>query len=179
VGPQPSSQKEPFVLIGTVTRPHGIKGDLKVRPYTETPGNFSRYRRLYLSADAGKNKDPYASAYAKVNGNTVILRLEECTTRDRAEQLVGMQIWVPSADLPPIGKDEFYLYTLEGKQAQTLSGSPLGTVTTILSSSGQDLLVIQDGEKEYLVPVVREFFVTIDDEKVVLDLPPGLLEINS
>jgi 16S rRNA processing protein RimM len=179
VGLQPAGQNETFVLIGIVTRPHGIKGDLKVRPYTEAPSNFSRYRRLYLSADAGINKALYVSTHAKVNGNTVILRLEECTTRDRAEQLAGMQIWVPSADLPPIGKDEFYLYTLEGKQAQTVSGSPLGTVMAILSSSGQDLLVIQDGEKEYLVPVVREFFVTIDDEKVVLDVPPGLLEINS
>ncbi|MBV5317490.1 MAG: 16S rRNA processing protein RimM [Desulfobulbaceae bacterium] len=176
--PLSSGPPEAYVMVGIVIRPHGIKGDLKVHPYTEEPGNFCRYRRLYLSADAEGAKVPYVNAQSRVNGNTVILRLEECTTRDRAEQLAGMKIWVAVVDLPPVGTDEFYLYTLEGKQAQTLTGLSLGTVTAILSNSGQDILIIKDAQNEYLVPLVRAFFVTIDDEKVVLDLPPGLLEIN-
>lgn len=176
---QLSGQTEAFVLLGTVTRPHGLRGELKIRPFTAAPGNFSRYRHLYLSVDGGKTKVPYTNVQARVSGNTVILRLEECSTRDQAEQLVGMQIWLASRDLPPIDKDEFYLYTLEGKQARTTTGRILGTVSAILSSSGQDILIIRDTEGEYLVPAVREFFVAIDDEKVVLDLPPGLLEINS
>ena len=109
----------------------------------------------------------------------VLLRLEECASRDQAEQLSGMQIWLSSCDLLPVGKDEFYLYTLEGKQAMTAAGLILGKISAIVCTSGQDLLVIQDVQKEYLVPLVREFIVVIDEEKVVFDLPPGLLEINS
>ena len=174
-----SGQADTFVLVGTVTRPHGLRGELKVFPFTETPGNFTRYRRLYLSADEGKTRVSYANVQARVNGNGVILRLEECSTREQAERLSGMQIWLASSDLPPIGKDEFYLYTLEGKLATTQAGLILGKVAAILCRSGQDLLVIKDAQKEYLVPAVRDFFVAIDEEKVVLDLPPGLLEINS
>jgi 16S rRNA processing protein RimM len=176
---QPAVRTETFVLLGTVSRPHGIRGDLKVRPFTENPGNFSHYRRLYLSADGGTTKEPYTNLLGKVNGNTVILKLAECTTRDQAEQLTGRQIWLASNDLLPIGKDEFYLFTLEGKQAHTTTGRILGLVSKIMSSSGQDILVIREGQAEYLVPVVREFIMAIDDNKIVLDLPPGLLEINS
>lgn len=168
-----------FILLGTVTKPHGIQGELKVRPFMETPGNIARYRRLYLSADKGTSKVPYTNIRSRVSGNTVILRLEECSTRDQAEHLSGMQLWLPSSELLPIGKDEFYLYTLEGKQARTAAGLILGRISAIICTSGQDLLVIQDVQKEYLVPLVRQFIVAIDEEKVVLDLPPGLLEINS
>jgi 16S rRNA processing protein RimM len=133
---------------------------------------------LYLSADHGKTSVPYTNVQTKANGKTVILRLEECATRDQAEQFSGMEIWVASSDLPPVGKDEFYLYTLVGKRAQTEEGRILGTITAILGGGGQDILVIRDAQEEYLVPVVRDFFVAIDEEKVVLTLPPGLLEIN-
>ena len=177
--PQSSRQAESFILLGTVTKPHGIQGELKVRPYTETPGNISRYRRLYLSADNGKSRVPYTNILAKVSGNSVILRLEECSTRNQAEQLSGMQIWLPSSELLPIGEDEFYLYTLEGKQARTVAGLILGKIKAIVCTSGQDILVIQDAQKEYLVPLVRQYIVVIDEENVVFDLPPGLLEINS
>jgi 16S rRNA processing protein RimM len=179
VTPQSSRQAETFILLGTITKPHGIQGELKVRPYTETPGNISQYRRLFLSADKGKSRAPYTNILTRVSGNAVILRLEECSTRNQAEQLSGMQIWLPSSDLLPIGEDEFYLYTLEGKQAKTVAGLILGKIKAIVCTSGQDILVIQDAQKEYLVPLVRQFIVAIDEEMVVFDLPPGLLEINS
>lgn len=175
---QSSLQAGDFVILGTVARPHGIRGELKVRSYMETPGDLSRYRQLYLSADKGMTRVPYTNIQTKNNGNTVILKLQECTTREQAEQLAGMEIWVASSELPSVGKDEFYLYTLEGKQACLETGQNLGKITAIMSGNAQDLLVIRDTEREYLVPVVREFIVAISDEQVVLELPPGLLEIN-
>jgi 16S rRNA processing protein RimM len=167
-----------FVLLGIVTKPHGIQGELKVRPFTETPGNIARYNRLYLTAADGGDAIPCTNVRTRVNGRTVILRLEECATRERAEQLAGMQIWVDSNDLPPIDEDQFYLYTLEGKQAWTEAGEYLGTVRSILSTGGQDILVIEGNGREFLVPVVREFIVALEEDRIVFDLPPGLLEIN-
>lgn len=171
--------KDSFVLLGVVSSAHGLRGELKIRPFTETPENFSRYRRLYLSADDGKTRVPYTSIQSRCNGNTVILRLEGCEKRDQAEKLAGMQIWLACEDLPPLDNDEFYLYTLEGKQVETSDGRFLGGVASLLHTGGADVLVVRDGRKEYLIPAVREFFVAIEEKKVVLALPPGLLEINS
>jgi 16S rRNA processing protein RimM len=173
-----SGQNESFILLGTVARPHGIRGELKVRPFTEKPGNFCLYRRLFFSAENGHNKIEYNNVQTRVNGNTVILRLNECTDRDRAEQLVGMQIWLASCDLPPVEADEFYLHALEGKRVRTATGQELGTVSGLLSSVQDVLIIRDDGDGEYLVPAVREFIVAIEETEIVLDLPPGLLEIN-
>ena len=170
-------QSETFILLGSVSRPHGIRGELKVRPYTEKPGNFCHYPRLFLSGEDGQSKVEHTDVHARVNGNTVILRLKECTDRDRAEQFVGMRVWLAVADLPPAEANEFYLHSLEGKRARTTTGQELGTVSGLLNSA-QDVLVIRDDDHEYLVPAVRPFIVAIDENGIVVDLPPGLLEIN-
>lgn len=172
-----SGRSQTFILLGTVLKPHGIRGELKVRPCTETPDNFCRYRRVYLAAKDGQPKVEYANVQARVNGNSVILRLHECTDRDQAEQFVGQHIWLASSDLPPAGSGEFYLHSLIGKQVRTTAGQRLGTVRGLLSSA-QDVLVIGDGDHEYLVPAVREFIAALEETEIVLDLPPGLLEIN-
>jgi 16S rRNA processing protein RimM len=172
-------QSERFVLLGIVTKPHGIKGELKVRPFTEHPESFTRYRRMYLAGNDENDKTPCTNVQTRVNGRTVILRLEECSTRERAEQLAGMRIWVASSDLAPIDDDHFYLHTLEGKHGWTEDGMYLGMVRAFLSAGGQDVLVVGEGNTEYLIPVVRKFIIAIEEDRVVFDLPPGLLEMNS
>ena len=167
-----------FVLVGTVTRPHGIKGELKVRPFSDQPDEFCRYSTLYLSATEQGEKKPYAVKQARVSGSQVIVLLEECQDRTLAEQLAGSQTWIPSDALPPLEADEFYLHTLIGKAIRTVAGQELGRATNVLSTSGQDLLVIRQAKKEYLIPIVKPFICSIDEQAVVLDLPEGLLEIN-
>jgi len=167
-----------FVLLGVVSRPHGIRGELKVRPFTEHPENLSRYRRLYLAAEGDSAKIECTSEQVRRNGNSIILKLKECTDRTRAEQLAGMGVWVPTSDLPPLAEGEFYLHSLEGKRARTQAGQVLGTVSALLAGGGQDVMVIRDGEEEYLVPLAPEFVVAVDETEITLDLPPGLLDIN-
>nr|WP_240193395.1 ribosome maturation factor RimM [Desulfobulbus alkaliphilus] len=166
-------------MLGTVTKPHGIRGELKVRPVTEQPENIARYRHLYLAVSDQGRKMPCTNIQARVNGRTVILKLEECSTREQAEQLAGMRIWVASSDLPSIDGDQFYLHTLVGKQGWTVDGEIIGMVRALMSAGGQDILVLGEESKEYLIPVTRKFIVAIEEDRIVFDLPPGLLEINS
>ena len=168
----------PYVLLGTITRAHGLRGEVKLLVSTESPGNIRRYRHIYLSVGNEGSKRIYTNLLARSSGNSVILQLKECSTREEAEQLTGCKVWLASTDLPEIGPGEFYLYTLEGKQAKTVSGLVLGTVVAILNAGQQNVLVIRSPEEEFLVPAVKEFIVAIDEETVVLAPPPGLLEIN-
>jgi 16S rRNA processing protein RimM len=172
-----AGRNEPFIQLGTVVRPHGIRGELKVRPCTERPENICQYRRFFLAADDLGEMMACSNAQTRVNGASVILKLEECTDRNQAEQLVGLHLWVAASDLPPAGPGEFYLHTLIGKRARSVDGQVLGIVRRILGGA-QDILVIQDGESEFLVPAVRVFITAMGPSEVVLDLPPGLLEIN-
>lgn len=167
-----------FVLLGTITRPHGVKGELKVRPFTAELDAIARYPQLLLAVDERAEKRIYTNEQARVSGTQVILRLHECSSRDLAESLVGQGVWVRSADLPPAAADEFYLHTLLGKAVQTVDGQQLGVVEQLLTGSSQDILVVRQGKQEHLIPAVRAFICSIDSATVTLDLPEGLLDIN-
>jgi len=170
--------EDSYVLLGTVTRPHGIKGELKVRPFTAQPENFVRYGRLYLSETEQGAKNLCTARQARVSGHQVILRLQECNTREMAEALVGQFVWLSTKDLPPLDADEFYLHTLIGKEILTVDGQKLGRAEDFLDGSGQDILVVRQGKQEHLIPIVQAFVHAIEADVVVLDLPEGLLEIN-
>jgi len=172
------SSSEPgggFVLLGTVVRPHGIRGELKICPHTEQADSLCRYRPFFLAADL--DGEVIECADARVSGRMVILRVPGCDDRNRAERFVGWGLWLPASGLPPVEADEVYLHTLMNKRAKTVDGRELGTIRELLGG-GQERLVIRDGDREYLVPAVRTFIASVGESEVVLDLPPGLLEMN-
>ncbi len=167
-----------FILLGKVTRAHGIRGEIKVYPYSDDPGNFRQYRVLYLAAGEDAPRRPFVNEQARIQGNQVLLRLEGCVSRNQAEELVGEQVWLRREDLPEPAEDEFYLHELEGKLVVTEEGDAVGEVTGIMVTGAHDILVVRDGSREHLLPLVSEFLVRIEADRVVLNLPPGLLEIN-
>ena len=167
-----------FIPLGTITKAHGLRGEVKVRPETASPGNFNRYRQIYLSPADSQDKIPRANLQARVSGGAVILRLGGCAPRGEAESVVRYRIWLDQYDLPQLGPDEFYLCDLEGKLAITSSGDALGTIAGVLSTGQYNVLVIRRGDNELLVPAVKAFIVEIAASHVVLDPPPGLLELT-
>ncbi len=171
-------QGDDLVLLGKITKPHGIRGEVKIYPYTEDPASFVQYRHLFLSRDGGGTTRSCTNIQARVQGNVVIVKLKECTSRTEAESLVGAEVLLRSEELPELDQGEFYLYTLEGKQAVSETGEDIGVIETFFTAGGQTNLIIKDQDQEYLVPLVAEFVVDIREGEVVLCLPPGLLDIN-
>lgn len=168
-----------LIPVGKVSKAHGIRGEIKIYPYSGDPEQFSSsYQRIFLSGDKDRMPVSYDVERSRVQGRQVLLKLENCSTRTEAESLTGQQVYVPVNDLPKLGENEFYLHELEGRQLVDTAGTLLGYATRVIETSGHDLLVVQQEGKEYLVPVVGDFIVNIEKDRVVLDLPPGLLEIN-
>lgn len=168
-----------FVLLGRITKPHGIRGEVKVHPFSSRPENFLHYREFFISSDDTAEKIPYKVDKTRVQGNQVLMQFAGCTMRTDAESLVGCQVWIRRQELPELEENEFYLLELEGKMVVTTDGLELGQVTGILETAAHEILSITGKHQEYLIPVEKSFIVHIDDEKVVLDVPLGLLDINS
>jgi len=168
-----------LVLLGKVTKPHGIRGELKVYPYSGEPENFSQYSRVLLAAGSDSIPVEYTVKRARVQKNIALLQLEGCDTRNDAEAMVQALVYVHEDDLAAPDPDEFYLRDLEGRQMVTEQGQVIGRVSGILSNGGQDLARVTDGRHEYVIPLVPEFLVSIDENEVRVSLPPGLLEINT
>lgn len=168
-----------YLLIGKVLEPHGLKGEIKIFSFAGQPENIRHYKKLVLVTPSGKLSQPYFIETCRVKGKSAIVRLGSVSDRNGAEAITGMGVLILKEDLPQPGKDEFYLYSMEGLPVITTEGRRLGTVTHIFSNGAQDLLVVQDNGEEYLIPILDTIIIHHDNEKIVIEPPPGLLEINS
>ena len=165
-------------MLGKITKPHGIRGEVKMYPYSGQPENFLNYRKIYVDSGVDDARIPYTVERARVQGNTVILKMAGCEDRNLAEALVNREVWLEYGDLPELSDDEYYWADLDGKLVCTDDGVELGRVTGILDTGAHGILSVTGKGNEYLIPIRKEFVVRIDDHEVVLRLPPGLLEIN-
>jgi len=167
-----------FILIGKVAKPHGVRGEIKVYPYSGQPENFQAYVRIFVGWEKDRDLHPYAIEQCRVQGKLALLKLAGCTSREVAEEMVGREIWLHRNDLAELEDTEYYWLDLEGKKVITEDGLELGKVTAIYETGAHDIISVTGRDEEYLIPVHKDFIVRIDETEVVLSPPPGLLDIN-
>lgn len=168
-----------WILLGRVSKPHGLGGEVKVFPYSGDPHGLARsYQVLYLARDREDHPQPFRVRRARVQGRQALILLEGIANRTAAEQIAGFSVYVRAEELPPLDEDEFYLHELENRDLVDPEGTVLGRIKRIIETGGHDVLVVRQGKKEFLVPAVGDFIKAIEPDRVIMDLPPGLLEIN-
>ena len=165
------------VTVGRIGRPHGIRGDVVVGVRTDEPElRFAQGSRLDTDpADLG----PLTVAGTKWHSGELLVRFEGISDRDAAAELRGTWLTVDSATIaPPADPDEFRDSDLVGLSVRTVDGTPVGTVTDVLHS-GQDVLVIKsvDG-RDVMVPFVLPLVPEVDVAAgfLVIDPPEGLID---
>jgi len=173
------NRDDEYILLGKITKPHGIRGEVKIYPYSGNAEQFvASYTSVYLASDGEAAPVEYTIERSRVQGRQVLVCFKNCTDRNTAEKLTGREVYVLKGDLPELDEKEFYLHQLEGKRIVDKEGTALGVSRRILTGGGQDILIIDNQGREYMVPIVGAFIRHIGGKEVVLDLPPGLLDIN-
>ncbi len=168
-----------YVLVGKVCRAHGIKGEVKIYPFSQSPENFVHYKELLLVDLHGRQYN-YPIVRARSHERLAIIALDGVSSRDQAEELVESEVWISKESLPKIGPDEFYWQDMVGMAVFTTAGQGLGVIRAIFATGGHDVFVVSAHGKEFLIPAQEEFIEQVDThaKKVVVRTPPGLLEIN-
>ena len=164
--------------IGRITRGHGLKGEVRVESFAESPDIFSG--TLWL-ADGKNPPFPKKITGMKTHQGHVLLRLEGVNDRTAAEGLRGLTILADAASLPELPDGGVYLHELIGLQVvDAATDAAIGALERVDARSGQEIWVIRTEEgKEILFPAVEEFVAGIDPEAgtVRVTPPPGLLEL--
>jgi 16S rRNA processing protein RimM len=168
------------VQVAKVTKAQGIKGEVKIYPFSSAPENFSLYRNLVFVDSSQKQVRKIELSHSRVHGNSAVLTLSGITNRNDAEQLIGCEIWIHQDELPELDEDEFYWHDFEGAEVFTVAGEYLGRVTSLMSTGAHDILVISGEGEEYMIPVRDEFLVEFnsDERRISVNPPEGLLDIN-
>ena len=144
-----------LILVGRVSGAFGVRGELKINAFTTAPEALGDYGAL-LDADGQPVLN--LTTVRAVKG-VAIARASEVATRDQAEALRGLQLYITRDSLPPPDDDEeFYLADLVGLEARDAAGEPIGVVKSAQDFGAGDLLEIApaDGGPTWWLPFTLE-----------------------
>ena len=181
-GPLVSSPEDGQVILGHVSRAHGVHGALVVTPYGDDPELILTGRNLFLLSPDGLEKRSVEYFKGKIATQGLIVKIKNITTRDAAAALQGWRVAIDRANLPEPAEDEVYLADLIGLTVVTGDGQTVGPVANLIEAGGGLILVVippdQPG-REILIPYQAEFVVDIDlqGQRLIMDPPPGLLDL--
>ena len=167
-----------LVLIGRIIKPHGIKGEVCVDFYADSPSILAD--EVWLAQPPAPPR-PVGIIAARFHHGRLLLTLENSQDRNTAETLRGAEVLVPRERLPELEEGEIYLADLPGFTvilAET--DEPIGAIADVDLSSGQEIWRITTPDnKEILFPAVPEFVTELNARTRTARIapPPGLLEI--
>ncbi|MEW6579072.1 MAG: ribosome maturation factor RimM [Chloroflexota bacterium] len=175
----PPTGTPPFLLLGRVLRPHGIRGELRIEVLTAYPERIVPEQRVYLGPDPADVSAArlYTIAQARRHQQYLILQLAEISDRNAAELLREQYVMVAFEDAVPLEDGEYYLFQVIGLNVITTDGETLGNVKEVLETGANDVFVVHGPRGEILLPVIDECVQDIDFDAgtITVRLLDGLL----
>ncbi|MDQ0465668.1 16S rRNA processing protein RimM [Caulobacter ginsengisoli] len=162
---------EALIQVGRVAGAFGVRGEVRLSAYTEDPLALVSYRTL-LRQDGSLGLTITQGRPAK---GGLVCRCLEIETKEQADALRGLRLFVPRASLPEPDEDEFYLTDLVGLRVETPEGAPLGAIKSVQDFGAGDILEITpaEGGPTWYLPFTREAVpqVLIGEGRVVAIKP--------
>ena len=165
------------VLVGSVVRPHGLRGDVVVIPQSDVGDRFDVGSRLFLCHADGRVELDIVRRSGGYR-DRLLISFESSVDREAAEALRGAELRVARDDVPGARDGQYYYFELVDCLCRDAVAGDLGPVVAIIEDGGGLLLEVDRDGQKVLIPFVRSFLRRIDVEagEIDLDLPPGLLE---
>mgnify|MGYP001473786165 CR=1 FL=1 len=175
--------KDNWLTVGKLVAPQGVKGLVRVNPTTEFSERFTKEGKRWICKENEEPKEIKLLGGKKLPGKLLyVIQIEGITTREKAYELVGAMLLVPSNDRPKLKKNEFHFLDLVGLEVKVESSRLKIGVVTDLIKAGNDLLEVQLTEgRKVLIPFVKEIvpLVNIKEGWISITPPDGLLDISS
>ena len=170
------------VCMGVVGAPHGVRGAVRIKSFTEIPEAIADYGAL--EDESGRRCFTLRVIGTAKGDGMVIATLSGVADRNQAEALRGLRLYAPRAALPATAEEEFYHADLVGLAAELADGTPLGEVIAVHDFGAGDMLEIERenhgsrGGQPVLVPFTRAVVPVVDlaGHRVVIDPPDGLFD---
>ncbi|MBW7958264.1 MAG: ribosome maturation factor RimM [Anaerolineae bacterium] len=164
-----------FLAVGRISKPHGVRGEVRVELMTDTPERFKWLDTIYIGE---VNPRQVAIDSVRVHQGGVLLRLAGYPTRTEAEQLRGELLLVPKAEAVPLEEGEYFLYQLDGLAVYTVSGTYIGRLVEVLETGANNVFVVDGPLGQHLLPDIPDVIKEIDIEggRIVIMPLPGLID---
>ncbi|MCL5050895.1 MAG: ribosome maturation factor RimM [Firmicutes bacterium] len=166
------------VILGTIGAVYGIKGWLKINSFTDQPEGIFEYQPWLVGREG--NWQPMEVAQWRWHNKGLIAKFANMDDRDAAQLLVGRKLAIAADQLPQLPDDEFYWRDLIGLQVVNTENYDMGTVSQMLPTVSNDVLVVTAnsndafGKRERLIPFIQSQYVVAvdrDAKRITVDWP--------
>jgi 16S rRNA processing protein RimM len=168
-----------MAVVGTIARPHGIRGQVFVNPETDFPEErFRPGATLYVRR--GGRVEPVTVSTFRMQQARPVIGLDGVTDMDAARELGGLEFRVPVEALVTLRDGMFYHHDLVGCLVVTTAGLEVGTVSGVEGDAANTRLVVTADGGDVLIPLVLHICTEIDPKarRIVIAPPEGLIELN-
>lgn len=165
-----TSSDDQKVLMARIGAAHGIRGEIRVKPFGSDPLSFADYGTL-VTKDGSRS---FEVEKARVQKTVVITRFKGITDRNQAEELNGVELYVSRSQLPEPEEDEFYYSDLTGLDVLDQDAKSLGKIVAVQDFGAGDLLEVRpDRGRTFYIPFTKAFVpeIRLGDGLVRVDLP--------
>lgn len=152
-----------FLSIGQISKPHGIKGELKIYPLTDDVKRFRKLKTVYID-DIEKK-----IIWCKLQADRVILKIEGIDTMEAAEKYRNKYIQVKRENAVELSKDTYFIADLLDCSVFDTEGKLIGKMYDVIKTGSNDVYWVK-GEKEVLIPAIKDIVLNIDinEQKIVI-----------
>ena len=153
------------LIIGEVLKPQGIRGELKVKTFTDFPEDVKAFGQVYID-----DKQYKILSFRVGNDGAAYIGLRGITDRNAAELYRGKKIEGAREDGPALEEGQYYIVDIIGLSCETEEGEVLGKVTHI-SNLSSDIYTLENNGKNILFPAVKGVVKKVDIEqgKLIVD----------
>ncbi len=166
------------LVVGEILRPHGVRGEVRMRVLTDYPEHLASLKSLYIGKSADdSNLTEVALQKVRFHKAYALLTLDGYRSRDEADRLRGKMVLISMKDAIPLAPGEYYLFQLVGMLVRDRERT-IGVVKEVLQTGANDVYVVQsEVYGNVLLPAHQETIQSIDfeNEVITMVLPDGLL----
>ncbi len=162
-----------FLVIGEILKPHGVHGEVRVLPHTDSPERFTWLEAVYVGKQVPQR---FVVENVRFHKNLVLIKFVDYDNRDMVEALRGAWLQVPESEAVPLEEDEYFLFQLIGLAVYSVDGEHLGALAEVIETGANNVFVVRGSSGELLVPDTAEVVAAIDFEngRMTINLLPGL-----
>ena len=157
-----------YLLIGTVLKPQGVRGECKIKSYAADPESFRRWKTLYRAS--GETWTPVEFRIVRIHEGFVYAVLDRCADADAAEKYRGCDLYIHRSDAGKAKKDGNLIADLIGCRAVDEKGETVGTLTDVLQHGPVDTWVFRTPGGTMMAPALLAVFPAVDAEAGIIQV---------
>lgn len=169
--------KDDCFYFGKVIKTHGIKGEISIRIDSDNPGDYTGIKFILL--EINNKLIPFFIDSLNINQNKAYVAIQDVKTIEKAQDMVGREIFLPLDQLPKLSGDKFYYHEVPGFKVIDKTYGLLGTIDRVLEYPNQAVFQIFYKGKEVLIPIQDEVIIKLNRKTKTfeIDAPDGLIEL--